>query len=191
MRNHNTCCIHLQLSATATAASLGLLKGNIRPGENSPDEKHLGLSCVLLNTWKLILQHSVAAAGISAKPSLQEGLTSLDNLRDNRAWRFLHNVHTWTGNRLFQLRTAPAAPPAHGRLRFVHSRIVSEACAAPDSAMRAPGPLTPVSHSATNFLFFCASRGPYVRSKDASITPLCSLHIINLELRSTADTSIS
>lgn len=41
------------------------------------------LSWVLLNTWKLILQYSVAAE-LSAKPSLQEGLTSLDNLRDNR-----------------------------------------------------------------------------------------------------------
>lgn len=86
------------------------LKGNIRQRErereNSWDKKHLGLSWVLLNTWKLILAYSVAA-GLSAKPSLQEGVTSLDDLKDNRACWFLYNVHTWTGNRLL----SSAQPP--------------------------------------------------------------------------------
>lgn len=43
--------------------------------ENSWDKKYLGVSQVLLNTWKLILLYSVAA-GLSAKSSLQEGLVS-------------------------------------------------------------------------------------------------------------------
>lgn len=47
------------------------------------------------------------AAGLSVKPSLQEGLTSLDNLKDNRAGWFLYNVHTWTGNRLLSSTQPP------------------------------------------------------------------------------------
>lgn len=70
------------------------------------DKKHLGLSVVLLNTWKLILLFSVAA-WLPAKPSLQEELASLDDLKDNRACWFLYNVHTRTGNRLLSSTQPP------------------------------------------------------------------------------------
>lgn len=113
--------------------------------ERTPGIENICLSWVLLNTWKLILRYSVAA-GLSAKPSLQEGLTSLDNLKDNRAPRwFLYNVHTWTGNRLL---SSSQPPPKNyfctaAILTLTQSRrIPFEGRAPTDSAIRAPGTIT-------------------------------------------------
>lgn len=121
--------------------------------KNSWDKKHLCLSQVLLNTWKLILLYSVAA-GLSAKPSLQEALTSLDNLKDNRACWFLYSVHTRTGNRLLTSTQPPQL--CYCSHSYTHSvlKLIFE-----DSVIHVPGTITHFPHNTTNFPegVFCLS----------------------------------
>lgn len=82
---------------------LQFLKRNTRPREKTPGIKNPHLSALGFIEYMEV----DITIELSANPSLQEGLTSLDNLKDNRSFWFLYNVHTWTGNRLLSSTQPP------------------------------------------------------------------------------------
>lgn len=94
---------------------------------NSPATKqHLSQSGVWLNTWKLIRVYSVSAAGLSAKPSLQEGVTSLGREKDNRTLLVPVQCANWD-----RKQTPPPSPRPHKNKKITRELFSHSLCPHP------------------------------------------------------------
>lgn len=130
--------------------------------------RNICLSWVLLNTWKLIFPYSVAAR-LSAKPSLQEGVTSLDN------WKTIGPSGSFTMCTLGQETDSLAAHNPHSSTTPGMQRLSH---------------LLRIQFSQHNW-FPPGSFQTSVTSKDTSVSMHCPCHFINPPLRRTADARMS